>query len=190
MFVVGSAGPAGAQSSRADALLPGYGPFDVVGVRAGRVLPHLGVHAGVALGYVNDSVVGTGAGGKDVRLVHHRASAFLVGGVGLFDWVDVGLIVPVVLESRSQSFPEGGGGQAGLGSAHLVTRLGLVGRGRDSGFGLALVVDLGLPTHSDGLPRQGWRWIIDSRPNPGSVSNWDGSCGRRKRWKIWRSTIG
>ncbi len=85
--------------------------------------------------------------------VKHRLGGSLVGALALFDWLQVGLDVPIVLhQSRPLSVAGVAGGLSsigsiGIGSIHVVPKLRILTE-EDHGLSVALLFSLGLPSGS------------------------------------------
>ncbi|MFT7622858.1 MAG: outer membrane protein OmpA-like peptidoglycan-associated protein [Myxococcota bacterium] len=142
--------PAGAQSVDADLLTPAAEPHAILGVRTARILPHLDLHAGLSLGWINDSAIGR-RDQATIRLLHDRVGAELSLGVGLFDWVSLHAALPLHLTQTTQSYPVAGQDQSGggLGDLRFEARVRLVGGQAAGGIGLALGAELTVPSSSD-----------------------------------------
>ena len=150
-LVVALAAPAQAQRADANPLGLSYGPRDLVGVSAARPAAHLDVNGGLWFGYVNDGVVGTLIEENDTRLLHHRVSAEAGVVFGLFDWVDLGLALPVQLVQTTENYPSTGVSQSatGLGDLRILVRGLAMQPAEFGGFGLGASVEVTAPTASD-----------------------------------------
>lgn len=126
-------------------------------VESGRVAGHLdwnaslwfgGSHAPLVLTRINED--GRTHGGD---IVGFRMGGSLMGSVGLFDLLQVGLIVPVVTYQSRNSDPAGAVGSipalsvAGVGNIRIAPKVAIV-REDEAGIAVALVPTLVLPTIS------------------------------------------
>ena len=122
-----------------------------------RTLPHLMPSFGLFVHYAKDPLVLSKGDQPDRvvgRLVDSSLQAELWASLGLFQWVDLGVVLPVAL-FRSGGSLEGFGGAPGetvsgvaAGDLRIIPKLRLVNWQRAGGFGLALVAPVWLPTAS------------------------------------------
>ncbi|MFN3203019.1 MAG: OmpA family protein [Bradymonadia bacterium] len=109
---------------------------------------------GVLLTFDDNPLVVEGANGDRLgHLIEHQLTANLALTLGIFDWLDLGVVAPVVLSQDGEEVPSVPGGAAndagfGIGDIRVSARVGLVGKpGEEAGgFGLALVGDFSIPT--------------------------------------------
>lgn len=129
----------------------------VLDVESGAVLPHLAFDLGLWLGYANDPLTlyradGDGSDRERVGgLVSHRVGGNLVGSVGLFDRVQLGLDIPLIL-SQDQDLgmtmaPSDALSSFGLGDLRLIPKVQLL-NAADHGVDLSVLVGFTLPTSS------------------------------------------
>jgi len=122
-----------------------------------RTLPHLMPSFGLFVHYAKDPLVLSKGDDPDRvvgRLVESSLQGELWASLGLFQWVDLGVVMPVAL-FRSGGSLEGFGGAPGetvagvaAGDLRVIPKLRLVNWQRAGGFGLALAAPVWLPTAS------------------------------------------
>ena len=64
---------------------------------SGRAGNHLDADVGVHLGYELNPLVLSRNGVREASLIAHRVHGNVVGAISLFDWLQIGLDVPVTL---------------------------------------------------------------------------------------------
>lgn len=120
----------------------------------GRVLPHLGFDVGLHLGYANDPLVvyRTADGQRLGSLVSDRLGGSLIGGLGLFDWLQLSLELPVVFYQAGQreipdatSEPLAALRTLGLGDLRVIPKLRVL-RSDQQAIDLAVQLSVLLPT--------------------------------------------
>ena len=129
---------------------PGPGATDILGVHGAKVNGHLGWHVGASFNYAKDPL-----GFLDPReddfvysLVANQMTLDLMGSLSLFDRFELGVGLPITLQSSESgasitpALPEGVRG-TGLGDLRLVPKAHLLSAG---GLQLGLVVPLTVPT--------------------------------------------
>lgn len=171
---------ASAQDARFDvqAFRPSGAPQDLVGVGQSRPLSHLSLSGGAYLNFMLDplTLVAAGTSSKAVSLVGSRLQLDVMASVGLFDFLEVGVDMPLVLfqgsdnleaigtEGFIQSFTP-----ADLRFTAKVAVPGLRRPAEGSGFGSALTLGMSLPTGSqeafasDGAITWSPGWVLDYR---------------------------
>ncbi|WNG60199.1 tandem-95 repeat protein [Archangium gephyra] len=143
--------PGTSQSIDVQQYKPGPGAKDVLGVSSARVERHLGWNLGLSLNYAKDPL-----GFYDPRsdnfvyqLVENQFTADLMGSISLFDRFELGVALPVTLQS-SEADPvvaplfSGGVTGTGVGDLRLVPKVRLL--STDGGLHLGLLVPVILPT--------------------------------------------
>jgi len=142
--------PAAAHAQDIDVKLfdPVPSPHAILGVHTSRPMTHMTLWAGLTTSYANDLLVGHRGDDRIMRPVAHRVVGELALSVGLFGWVDAGFSLPVFLRQVGEDYPLLGedSGRTGLGDLRLVVKGQVLKNRRFSGFGLALVAELGMPT--------------------------------------------
>jgi len=128
------------------------------GLHSARVLPSGGWEAGLTLNYANDPLVLIDSDGERAgSIVSDQLVGDVLFAVGLFDVLELGLDVPLVLVQRGDGVPsdstvEGADSSVGLGDLHGMVKLQLWNRDTESspgGTAFALVVDAQFPTGSE-----------------------------------------
>src|SRR5690349_8226807 len=134
---------------------PSAAPQDLVMVQQSRPLGHLSVAAGLYINYSLDPLVLVPINGqqKSVSVILNRVQLDAMAVIGLLDWVELGVAVPVVLFQNSDNLEaigtEGGLRSFAPGDLRLTGKVVLPYLYRaagKSGFGAALTFGLGLPT--------------------------------------------
>ncbi|WP_240360320.1 adventurous gliding motility protein AgmC [Pyxidicoccus caerfyrddinensis] len=142
--------PTASQAIDVQQYKPGPGAGDILGVHSARVQRHLGWNVGLSLNYA-DKPLNFLDPRQDrfiTALVRSQVGLDLMGAVGLFDRLEVGLVLPVTLQDSEPapqvdpSFSQGVG-SGGIGDLRVVPKARLV---DGESFGLALVVPVVLPT--------------------------------------------
>lgn len=150
----------------------------LLNLSTGDVLGHLTPSAGLFLHFVDDPIQVTNADGEpEERLVDDQLKGEVSAALGLFDWVDVGFILPVALYQKgdsSTSFDLNDGiSSFALGDLRLVPKVRLLDREWLGGLGASLAVPVYLPTgddesfNSDGNVRVEPRLAIDYKHDSG-----------------------
>ncbi|WP_253910537.1 Ig-like domain-containing protein [Pyxidicoccus fallax] len=142
--------PTASQAIDVQQYKPGPSVHDILGVHSARVQPHLGWNVGLSLNYA-DKPLNFLDPRQDrfiTALVRSQVGLDLMGAVGLFDRLELGVVLPVTLQDSDPapqvdpSFSQGVG-SGGIGDLRLVPKARLI-DGED--FGLALAVPVVLPT--------------------------------------------
>ena len=129
----------------------------ILDVESGAVPNHLSYELALWLGFADDPLVIDRRTGDDTtrqgELVGSRLGAELVFSIALFDWVQVGVNLPMVFyQDRQDSIPGvnnlGSLGQAGFGSPRVVPKLRLL-RQSDHGIHLAVMPTFVAPSLQD-----------------------------------------
>jgi large repetitive protein len=122
-----------------------------------HTLPAWRWEAGLVLDYANDPLVLVDRrGSRRVSLVGDQVTANVLGAIGLTDELEVGLALPVLLMQDGETFqqlgvPDAPNAGLGIGDLRIVGKLALLQQDTvesPGGFGLALALDLQLPTGS------------------------------------------
>jgi outer membrane protein OmpA-like peptidoglycan-associated protein len=149
--------PATAQDARFDVQLfrPSGAPQDVVMVGQSRPLSHLSASGGFFLNFSLDPLVlvSKEGGDKVLSLVGNRLQLDAMATVGILDWAEIGVDMPLVLAQGGDNLEAIGseGPIQGyvLGDLRLNGKVAIPGlrrRPEDSGLGAALTLGLSLPT--------------------------------------------
>ncbi len=154
-----AAGSSSAQDARFDvqAFRPLGAPQDLVVVGQSRPLSHLSISGGAFLNFSLDPLVlvaaGTQSKSKAVSIVGSRLQLDVMASVGLLDWVELGVDMPLVLAQGSDNL-EAIGTEGFIqsfvpGDLRLTAKVAIPGLRRApeaSGLGASLTFGLGLPT--------------------------------------------
>jgi outer membrane protein OmpA-like peptidoglycan-associated protein len=130
------------------------GLFSVEGTEIGS---HLRPRGGVQLSYAHDPLVYEGFGDHEISAVGSRLNAEVQLGLGLFNRVELGLALPVVLfqvgeASTVNAQPQ----QTGIGDLRLTPKVRLFGNGIQ-GLSLSVLAGVRFPTAGEAsLAGQGW----------------------------------
>ncbi|HEX8435329.1 outer membrane exchange protein TraB [Archangium sp.] len=152
-----AAGSASAQDARFDvqAFRPLGAPQDLVVVGQSRPLSHLSISGGAFLNFALDPLVLVAAGthSKALSVVGNRLQLDVMASVGLLDWVELGVDMPLVLAQGSDNLEaigtEGFVQSFVPGDLRLTAKVAIPGFRRApeaSGLGASLTFGLGLPT--------------------------------------------
>jgi outer membrane protein OmpA-like peptidoglycan-associated protein len=126
----------------------------VLDVEFGRVLNHLDFDVGFYVGGANDPLVIYKTSTKERlgSVVTDRVGASIVGAIGLFDWVQIGVEIPVVLFQAGQrdiknatvtSLPQLS--TTGLGDIRFIPKIRLL-KSEDFGIDLAILASIYVPS--------------------------------------------
>jgi len=150
---------AAAQDARFDVQLfrPSGAPQDLVMVGQSRPLSHLSASGGFFFNFSLDPLVLVnkegGSSNKVLSIVGSRLQLDAIASVGLLDWAEVGVDMPLVLAQAGDNLEAIGteGPIQGyvLGDLRLTGKVAIPGlrrRAEDSGLGAALTLGLSLPT--------------------------------------------
>jgi outer membrane protein OmpA-like peptidoglycan-associated protein len=157
---------------------PSAAPRDLVVVQKSEVIGHLSPTLGLYydLGF-DPLVLVSGDTGETIEAVSSRLQVTALAGIGLFDWADVKLAMPLVAYQSSDNLrpigTEGEVQQTAVGDMRVSARVSIPGFNRKKrvtrGVGLAVVGDLNLPTGSskaftgDGVLTGGLTAVADYR---------------------------
>jgi outer membrane protein OmpA-like peptidoglycan-associated protein len=138
------------QAIDAQGFRPGPGARDILGVQSARVAKHKEWNVGLTFNYAKKPLnfMDPRTGVFTAALVDNQFGADLMGSYNLFDRLELGVVLPVRLQSSEAaprihpSFAEGVSA-TGLGDLRLVPKANLLGR---EDFALALAVPVVLPT--------------------------------------------
>nr|QAT78163.1 TraB [Hyalangium sp.] len=158
-LTLGLATSAAAQDARFDVQLfrPSGAPQDVVMVGQSRPLSHMSASGGFFFNFSIDPLVLVnkegGSSNKVLSIVGSRLQLDAIATVGLLDWAEVGVDMPLVLAQAGDNLEAIGseGPIQGyvLGDLRLTGKVAIPGlrrRAEDSGLGAALTLGLSLPT--------------------------------------------
>lgn len=150
---------AAAQDARFDVQLfrPSGAPQDLVMVGQSRPLSHLSASGGFFINFSLDPLVlvnkGGGSSTKVLSIVGSRLQLDAIATIGVLDWAEVGVDMPLVLAQTGDNLEAIGteGPIQGyvLGDLRLTGKVAIPGlrrRPEDSGLGAALTLGLSLPT--------------------------------------------
>ncbi|WP_244224536.1 adventurous gliding motility protein AgmC [Corallococcus sicarius] len=129
---------------------PGPGISDVLAVQGAQVQRHLGWNVGLSVNYADKPLnfFDPRSDTYVTSLVKSQVGVDLMGAVGFLDRFEIGVVLPVTIQSSEaspgvdSSFANGVGG-GGIGDLRLVPKARLLDR---ENFGLALAVPVSLPT--------------------------------------------
>ena len=134
---------------------PSGAPQDVVTVQQSRPLSHLSFSLGMVVDFALDPLVlvQTDSQSKYLSVVGNRLQLDGVATIGLFDWIELGLSVPMVLSQTSDNLEalgtEGSIRSTVPGDVRLTGKVAVPGLRRaadGSGFGAAVTFGLSFPT--------------------------------------------
>lgn len=136
---------------------PTVGPRDLIIVPQTQPLPHLSVVLGSYLSFSLDPLVLLRSTDRERvgSIITNRVELDLMAAVGLFDWVEVGLVMPVVAYQSGGNAgptagqPSGDVPATAFGDLSLVTKVPIIKRlPYAPGFGAALGLRVNFPTGS------------------------------------------
>ncbi len=157
VLTLGAAGPASAQDARFDvqAFRPLGAPQDLVVVGQSRPVSHLSISGGAFLNFALEPLVlvTQGTDAKALSVVGNRLQLDIMASVGLLDWLELGVDMPLVLAQGSDNL-EAIGTEGFLqsfvpGDMRLTAKVAVPGLRRPSegsGLGASLTFGMGLPT--------------------------------------------
>ncbi len=134
------------------------------------VAPHLEWSAMALFNYASNPLILRDANGDKVEaLVKHQGTMHLMVSLGLFDWVDLGVDLPLAVWQEGTSVPGGNirpeDGSFGVGDLRFVPKVKLFSTRKhplDNGVALALLADVYAPT-GDSAQLQGGDFRIGPR---------------------------
>nr|QAT78170.1 TraB [Hyalangium minutum] len=198
---------AAAQDARFDVQLfrPSGAPQDVVMVGQSRPLANLSASGGFFFNFSLDPLVLVnkegGSSNKILSIIGSRLQLDAIASVGLFDWAEVGVDMPLVLAQTGDNLEAIGteGPVQGyvLGDLRLTGKVAIPGlrrRAEDSGLGAALTLGLSLPTGdqlafaSDGALTYTPGLIVDYRFDSGILVSASGGLWSRPD-RIFNGTL-
>jgi outer membrane protein OmpA-like peptidoglycan-associated protein len=149
----------------------------VLNLATGDVLKHMTPSAGLFLHFVDDPIQVTLNGEPVARLVDDQLKGEFSAALGLFDWMEIGLILPVALYQTGDASPAydlaEGIGSFALGDLRVVPKVRLLDREWLGGVGASLSIPVYLPTgddssfNSDGSVRAEPRLAVDYKHDSG-----------------------
>ncbi|TNE44125.1 MAG: hypothetical protein EP343_30705 [Deltaproteobacteria bacterium] len=135
---------------------PAASPYGLWGLQTSKNLDHLAVFAGLMSNYANDLLVLQQNGAILSRPIQHRITTEVAFAIGLFQWVELGVALPIYWRQISSNFPIvqngaplGEQGNTGLGDLRLRVKVMLVRREWAQGFGLSVDLEAGFPSGGD-----------------------------------------
>ncbi|MBU8897756.1 OmpA family protein [Corallococcus sp. M34] len=142
--------PAASQAIDVQQYKPGPAAGDILGVHGAKVMRHLGWNVGLSFNYADKPLNFFDPRSEKflTSLVRSQVGLDLMGAIGLFDRLELGVVLPVTLQ-QSQPAPNvdasfaQGVSSGGIGDLRLVPKARLL-EGDD--YGLALTVPVSLPT--------------------------------------------
>jgi outer membrane protein OmpA-like peptidoglycan-associated protein len=149
------AAPAGADGLDGQRFVPAAGAAGGFNVERTLVLPHLDWGVGLFLHYADDPVVvlDTGSGAVVARPLERALTLDLLGSVGLWDFAELAVHLPVDLVYEGEDVVAGGQALAastGVGDLRLMPKFRLL---AGESFGVGLAVPIRLPTGDDAALR-------------------------------------
>ena len=130
---------------------PTPGPRDLLIVPQTQPLRHLSTSLGLYFSFSLDPLALFAGSAKQIQIVRNRINLEFMGALGLGDWFELGLVMPVILYQTSDNLADIGqegsiqsfarGDLAIIGKAPIIRRLSYA-----SGFGLAAQVRVNAPT--------------------------------------------
>lgn len=155
--------------------LPGQGT-NILNVASSDVLPHANPHLGVFAHYFNSPLILTGLDGTSRELLEHALKTEFSAGIGLWDWLDINLVLPVVAwQAGTDLGALGAPGKAleslTIADLRVVPKIQVLDHGQYHGFGLAVMPLVSVPTGTDlnteGELRFEPRLVLDWRHHSG-----------------------
>lgn len=133
--------------------------MNTLGINHSRVLPHLTPSAGLFLHFVDDPIQVIPVGGNvddtgGARLIDDQLKAELLGSLGLFGLIELGVAVPVVLYQSGDTAPAAGFTEAvsafAVGDIRVTPKVQIIDPTAEwsKGFGLGFSLPLYIPTGS------------------------------------------
>ncbi len=165
--------------------MPAQG-INVLNLATSDVVPHSKPTGGLFMHYVNDPLVQRDASNEEeevvAELISGQFKAELWAGIGFMDWLDIGLVLPIVLAQSGDELstlfdtPQQQVEGLALSDLRLVPKAQLMNADDFMGFGLAIVPTLILPTgdsdtfNSDGKVKFEPRLVADWRHEMGYLA--------------------
>jgi outer membrane protein OmpA-like peptidoglycan-associated protein len=172
------AAPAHAEAPDTDFVVEQFEPLpgqrtSILNIARSAVVPHLGWTGGFTVHFQDDPLQLVVANAPDTirqRVIDDVLKGEVWASIGLLDFMDVGFVMPVILNQQAGALiTEGGRDFSALttGDVRVVSRVRLLDGEAHGGFGAALLATLHLPTgdagsyHSEGLVRIEPRLVLD-----------------------------
>lgn len=122
-------------------------PYGVFSVDSARSAHHLQLSGGVLVNYSKDPLIFHASNGDKFPIVTQQVAAELLFGLGLFDFMEVGVALPIYLSNDASVGAEDLSG-ATVGDLRLRPKLTLLDQD-ETGFGLAVLAYITTPTGDD-----------------------------------------
>mgnify|MGYP002632715354 CR=1 FL=1 len=123
---------------------PVASPFGIFSVDSARTLADLQLSGGLLLDYSKDPLIFRSAAGEETSIVGHQLAAELLFALGLFDFVEVGVTLPVYLANEAAVGDQDLSG-ATVGDLRLRPKITLIDQ-ETAGIGLAVLAFVTSPT--------------------------------------------
>lgn len=136
-----------AQDVDAQTFRPAVGPHSVFSLEHGRTLGHLEPTGGLVLEYVSRPVVQVFEDGEELPIVDQQLALHAIGGIGITEWLQFDLHLPLFLVNEVE-FDETDRGGTALGDIGVRTKASFL-NSQESTVGLGAMLDLRLPTGDD-----------------------------------------
>jgi len=157
LLALSASAQSGSDGTRFDvqSFRPNGSPQDLAMVGQSRPLSHLSVSLGLVMDFALDPLVlvQTGSSNKVLSVVGNRLTLDAVASVGLLDWMEIGLAMPLVLSQSSDNLEaigtEGPIKSTAFGDLRFSSKFAIPGLKRSpegSGLGAALTFGLSFPT--------------------------------------------
>ncbi len=177
-IVIGLVATATAQAPDTDFVVEQFEPLpnqgtNILNIGKSEVIPHLKPSVGLVLHVQDDPLQLVLRDDPDQirqRVVDHVFKGDFWVSVGLFDFIDVSLVMPVVFHQKAGELVSLGGNdftETTTGDLRLIPKFRILDPENTKGFGLGIVAPLHLPTgdagsyHSEGVVRIEPRLIAD-----------------------------
>jgi outer membrane protein OmpA-like peptidoglycan-associated protein len=123
-------------------------PFGILTVHGSRSMGHLKWDLRLTTNYADDLLVGRVQRDVRFRVVGNRLSSELSAGLGIGEWLDVMMSLPVYWWQTSENFPNKGDSTSalGFGDLRLAAKARILDNRKYAGFGLAFVLEASLFT--------------------------------------------
>lgn len=143
---------------------------NILSTVSSRLLPHLMPSFGLFVHYAKDPLVYRRANDSDSvgsKVIEHQVFGEMWASLGLFDWVNISIMMPLVLHSEGAGLEAAGVSGFAAGDMRIIPKVKIVDWQESGGFGLALAADIYVPTgntdayRGDGVARIQPRLILD-----------------------------